>query len=62
MYTLKLQKQGGAAGLPVIVQIQAPPGTVLTSQGWTEQGAGLWQWQGTLNDPQVFVLAFEPGS
>ncbi len=58
-YTLKLQKQGGAAGLPVIVQIQAPPGTTLSAQGWTEQSSGLWRWQGAVNEPLSFELSFE---
>ncbi|MBN1371359.1 MAG: DUF4012 domain-containing protein [Anaerolineaceae bacterium] len=59
IYTLKLQKQGSAAALPVTVQIQAPPGTTLSAEGWTEQGAGLWQWQGTVNEPLNFELSFE---
>jgi len=64
LYTLKLQKQGGAAALPITVRVQAPPGTALSTQaeGWSDQGSGIWQWQGVLTEPRLFALTFAPRS
>lgn len=62
-YRLKIQKQAGLSRLPVVLQIKAPLGYLMSDQeaGWHYNAdSGFWLWSGQLESNKIIELVFIP--